>query len=74
MPIYEYICLDCNTVFDELRPMAKADAPIVCEDCESEHTSRMLSVFFAHSEGRNFPASNGAGCACGGACSCASLN
>ncbi|MGH2619977.1 MAG: FmdB family zinc ribbon protein [Anaerolineales bacterium] len=74
MPIYEYLCLDCNTVFDALRPMAKADTPIVCEDCESEHTSRMLSVFFARSASRSFPASNGAGCACGGACSCASLN
>jgi putative FmdB family regulatory protein len=74
MPLYEYVCLDCETVFDALRPMAKADAPIACEECESEHTSRMLSVFFAHSEGRTSPASSGAACACGGSCSCSSLN
>ena len=42
MPIYEYICLDCGNRFEELRPMKDADAPVDCEQCESEHTSRML--------------------------------
>ncbi|MFQ5943924.1 MAG: zinc ribbon domain-containing protein [Anaerolineales bacterium] len=73
MPVYEYLCLECNDVFDELRPMAEADSPIVCQACESEHTSRMISVFFAQSDGETLMPSNG-GCACGGSCSCASLN
>jgi putative FmdB family regulatory protein len=52
MPIYEYVCLDCKTKFDALRSIKEADAPIACKECNSEHTSRMLSLFFAHSDGR----------------------
>jgi putative FmdB family regulatory protein len=52
MPLYEYICLDCRTQFDILRSMKDADAPIACQDCLGENTSRMLSLFFAHSDGR----------------------
>ena len=74
MPIYEYICLECNDVFDTLRPMSQADSPIVCQACESEHTSRMISVFFAQSDGESLTRSNGGSCACGGSCSCACLN
>jgi putative FmdB family regulatory protein len=52
MPIYEYVCLDCKTRFDALRPIKEADAPISCQQCQGEHTSRTISVFFAHSDGR----------------------
>jgi len=52
MPLYEYICMDCRTQFDALRSMSEADATIACQDCQGENTSRMLSLFFAHSEGR----------------------
>ena len=69
MPLYEYICFDCKTRFDALRSIKDADALIHCPQCESEHTSRQLSVFFAHSDGRVVAQSGGgcAGCA-GGAC------
>ena len=52
MPLYEYICNDCRTKFDALRSINNADAPIACQDCQGENTSRMLSLFFAHSDGR----------------------
>lgn len=74
MPIYEYVCLDCRTPFEALRPMAEADAAIACQHCQSEHTSRTLSVFYAQSNGQPMPSQSAAGCACGGSCSCASLN
>jgi putative FmdB family regulatory protein len=61
MPIYEYICMDCNKKFDALRSMSDADAPILCTNCQSEKTSRTISVFAAHSEGRVVA---GAGNAC----------
>ena len=51
MPIYEYVCKDCGYEFDSLRSMKDADAPIVCQKCESKQTRRMLSVFFAQSNG-----------------------
>lgn len=70
MPLYEYICQDCNTRFDALRAIKDADAPIECEKCQSDNTSRALSVFFAHSERRVVTQSSSAGCAgcAGGSC------
>ncbi len=69
MPLYEYVCLDCLNRFEVLRPMIEADAPIACENCESERTSRALSLFYAQSQSGN--GDRGAGsCACGGSCSC----
>lgn len=66
VPIYEYVCLDCKTRFDALRPMADADTPIGCKTCGSEHSARTLSVFFAQSSGR-VVAGQSSGCAhCGG--------
>jgi putative FmdB family regulatory protein len=66
MPIYEYICLDCKQRFEALRPMKDADEPIACADCQGEHTSRLLSVFFATSGGKTVTAGT-SGCS-----SCAS--
>jgi putative FmdB family regulatory protein len=52
MPIYEYTCEDCEKVFEELRSMSQADAPIKCAICGGTHTRRKLSVFFAESGGK----------------------
>jgi putative FmdB family regulatory protein len=70
MPIYEYVCLDCKNRFDALRSMSDADAPIKCQKCQSEHTSRMLSVFYAQSGGRVVAGNGAAACAScsGGTC------
>jgi putative FmdB family regulatory protein len=66
VPIYEYVCLDCRERFDALRPMAQADAPIVCRTCGNDHSSRTLSVFFAQSGGHAVAGTH-AGCSsCGG--------
>jgi putative FmdB family regulatory protein len=68
MPVYEYHCRDCKTKFEALRPISKADAPIACSKCAGKRTSRVLSVFAAHSGGKAISgASGGGGCAsCGG--------
>jgi putative FmdB family regulatory protein len=69
MPIYEYICSDCRTVFSELRTMQQADEPIACEKCGGSHTARKISLFAAHSEGRVVAGSNGGCTSCsGGTC------
>jgi putative FmdB family regulatory protein len=78
MPLYEYYCSSCNTKFDALRSISQADAPIACDNCESQRTARVLSVFFAavggDSSANDFtPAqtrSGGGGCGCGGHCAC----
>ncbi len=70
MPIYEYTCLDCGKHFESLRSMKDADAPIHCQGCDSEHTARQVSVFFAQSGGRIVAGSDNGGCAgcAGGSC------
>ncbi len=77
MPLYEYYCADCRTKFEAIRPMTKADDTIQCKNCESNHTSRMLSLFAAHTntEGgsassQNFTGGHGGGGCCGGMCGC----
>ncbi|MGD1997009.1 MAG: zinc ribbon domain-containing protein, partial [Anaerolineae bacterium] len=47
MPLYEYLCADCETQFDALRSMAEADDPIACPDCGSKQTARTISLFSA---------------------------
>ncbi len=76
MPIYEYMCLDCGQHFEVIRPMKDADAPISCKECESQHTSRQLSVFYAQSGGRVVAGGNTgcAGCAGGTCASCGVKN
>jgi len=72
MPIYEYACDDCHEVTEALRPMADADAPIVCEACGSRKTRRAHSVFAAGRAEAATPPMGQGGCGrCGdarGAC------
>lgn len=42
MPIYEYRCPSCNSVFEQLRPMSKASDPVPCPDCQTA-SPRMIS-------------------------------
>jgi putative FmdB family regulatory protein len=70
MPIYEYYCHDCGQRMELIRSMKDADAPLKCSKCESQNTSRMLSLFNASSGGR-VVAGGGGGCSgcAGGSCS-----
>ena len=78
MPLYEYCCAGCGTKFEKLRPMSKADAPVVCAQCGSTETSRAISLFSAMSKGSNggSQAISGAGSGCAGcaATSCTTCN
>jgi putative FmdB family regulatory protein len=75
MPLYEYYCADCDTKFEALRPMSKADDFILCKNCESMNTSRAISLFAAFSKGEGgisqAVAGAGGGCStcAGGTCS-----
>ena len=52
MPIYEYICQDCQHEFETIRSMSQADAQLACEKCGGRKTKRKISVFFAESGGK----------------------
>jgi putative FmdB family regulatory protein len=70
MPLYEYICQQCQHRFDALRPMSNADAPIACPHCGSQETRRAISLFAAiGSEG--LIAGGGSSCTACSATSCA---
>ena len=76
MPLYEYYCADCHTKFDALRPMSQADVVIQCKNCESMHTSRMLSLFATLTSSKSDNALQttssdfSGGCCGGGSCGC----
>ena len=44
MPIYEYICTQCKTEFELMRPFSEADKPAVCPKCNSE-AQKLVSGF-----------------------------
>jgi putative FmdB family regulatory protein len=69
MPIYEYVCLDCKSEFELLRPMSESDKPQACQSCGSEHVRRKLAVVYALSGGHaSTDPSGGCGSCSGGNC------
>jgi len=68
MPIYEFVCMECESHFEELLRLEDADPS--CPDCGSARTNRQFSVFAARgtAEQPSFGGSGG-GC-CGGGCGC----
>ena len=74
MPIYEYICKDCGKRFETLRSIKEADSPILCKICQSDHTHRAVSVFFAQSGSQIIAGGNNAGCSGCTSGSCSTCN
>ena len=68
MPIYEYVCMACESHFEEL--VRNGEDPS-CPDCGGANVRRQLSVFAAHGASSSEPRSlgGGGGC-CGGSCGC----
>jgi putative FmdB family regulatory protein len=71
MPIYEYVCMQCESHFEEL--VRSGEQPD-CPACGAADVRKQLSVFSAHatSSSTGFdagPRSAGGGC-CGGSCGC----
>jgi putative FmdB family regulatory protein len=68
MPIYEYVCMVCESHFEEL---VRGDQDPSCPDCSSANVKRQLSVFAAHGTAAapSFGGGSGGGC-CGGSCGC----
>jgi putative FmdB family regulatory protein len=74
MPIYEYYCTDCGERFEIIRSIKEADSPILCKTCQSNHTHRAVSVFYAQSGTRIIAGGNNASCAACSGGSCSSCN
>jgi putative FmdB family regulatory protein len=44
MPIYEYVCPDCNLKFELLRPLSEASQVAACPRCQNK-AKRVFSTF-----------------------------
>jgi putative FmdB family regulatory protein len=72
MPIYEYICHDCDSKFELLRPVSKADETATCPHCQKS-AERVLSRFCCVSTDSEGVTSSvgGSSCASCGSSNCA---
>jgi putative FmdB family regulatory protein len=70
MPLYEYVCADCQRSFE--RYVKAWGEPVACDACQSGNVEKKLSTFamggLASSGGG--PAMSGGGCCGGGGCGC----
>ncbi len=67
MPIYEYVCMECESHFEELVRSSAQEVP--CPDCDSTKVVKRFSVFAAHGTVAQPSFGGGGGC-CGGSCGC----
>ena len=71
MPIYEYVCDECETHFEKI--VINKQQEIACPKCASKKATIQLSVFAtAGSDGSSAPTggSSSGGSCCGGGCGC----
>ncbi len=73
MPIYEYLCNDCEQPFEEL--VRSSSTAVTCPLCEGTHIERLMSVVNTHSASaeptcmaEKAGAMPGGGCCGGGRC------
>ena len=45
MPLYNYLCEQCEAEFTELRRFSEMDDPIDCPECGNGSTRQLLSGF-----------------------------
>ncbi len=75
MPIYEYRCPSCNSMFELLRSFGNADKVAPCPHCNN-HAKRKVSVFAAvgrsnGDDSASFEGGGGcAGCSAGSCAAC----
>jgi putative FmdB family regulatory protein len=72
MPIYEYVCEDCQTRFEKI--VINKQQEIACPKCASKKAAIQLSVFATAGNGSSTApsgsSSGGGGSCCGGGCGC----
>jgi putative FmdB family regulatory protein len=45
MPMYEYLCRDCGSLYEQLRRMSEAEKDLACPQCNSSKVDLLLSAF-----------------------------
>lgn len=72
MPVYEFVCQDCEGRFDRLLRDLRAAEGVVCPRCSNPNVRRLMSSF-AMVGGLDDPVTpmrSSAGGCCGGSCGC----
>jgi putative FmdB family regulatory protein len=67
VPIYEYVCMECESHFEEL---VRGEQQVECPDCAATNVSRQFSSFAVHGVKKPVTAGGGGGGCCGGSCGC----
>jgi putative FmdB family regulatory protein len=71
VPIYEYVCMKCESHFEEL---VRGEEQITCPDCAATTVARQFSSFAVHGVAKapslGGRAVGGGGGCCGGSCGC----
>lgn len=44
MPVYEFKCVICNTIYEEARPISKCEDPSTCSSCGSKDTHKYFGT------------------------------
>lgn len=73
MPLYEYLCQDCDYEFEVLRSFSAAEDAAHCLRCEGQSTQRKISRFaalLADEGGSARPPAGGGCCRGSGGCAC----
>ena len=75
MPIYEYVCPQCDVKFEQMRPVSQATEAAACPQCKGS-AKRVLSTFacFSTDESGATSAVGGNSCASCGATNCNTCN
>lgn len=65
MPLYGFVCQDCQEKFEELVSVSKLDE-VACPECESGAVERQLSMVASLKTSGSSSVSSSAACAPGG--------
>jgi putative FmdB family regulatory protein len=69
MPIYEFQCDACTTVFEELVRMGSNGEGLCCPTCGDAKIHKRMSTFYGRSgSGGAYQSVGGHSCNCGGNC------
>lgn len=68
MPLYEYQCKSCNSIFEKMVRWSEADRSPICPTCQSADTHKKITTFAAlgGTSGGSFPTGSGGSCGSGG--------
>ena len=47
MPVYDYVCHDCNKTFETVLTLEEHEHEVKCPHCESENVEQEATAFFA---------------------------